>query len=629
MRTTTTPPPGEELERLRRARRTFFEQGKLPRGVLDDAVTDSWRRCNHEGLDALSRQGGDACHDARVLRERRQRNEALLASALPELETIYQQIAHTNSAVILTDADGILLHRVGDPEFNRKAARVALQPGACWHESARGTNAVGTALAAARPVSVHGPEHYLDCNGFLTCAAAPIHGPLGEMIGVLDVSGDQVSRQLHTLGLVRMASLMVENRLLESRFEDAVYLYFHPRREFVGTLGQGIAAFSGEGRLLAANASALTQWQCDRDEAVGLPFEHLFQARLDPLPDSGDGEMFSLRLSTGLQVNARLVRRHEKRAATARPQPAPPAKTALDRLHFGDPAMAACVDKARRIAGRGIPVLIEGETGTGKERLAEALHQAGPRAAGPLVTINCAAIPESLIEAELFGYVAGAFTGARRDGATGRIQQAAGGTLFLDEIGDMPLALQTRFLRVLQEKQIVPVGGSRALDVDFELISATNQDLEQRVAEGAFRADLFYRLNGLRLTLPPLRERRDLGRLIDALVASEAPGTTLDEECRRALEHHPWPGNIRQLINVLRTALVLREPGRPLGLAALPEDLFRAPPLPVTGRDSLRSLTDAAIDKALAVHGGNMSAAARSLGVNRSTLHRRLKRLGK
>jgi transcriptional regulator with PAS, ATPase and Fis domain len=308
----------------------------------------------------------------------------------------------------------------------------------------------------------------------------------------------------------------------------------------------------------------------------------------------------------------------------------------LDRLDTGDPVMHKVINKARLALGHDIPILIEGETGTGKELLAQAIHQSGPRKQAPFVAINCASIPEGLIESELFGHEEGAFTGARRRGAMGRVQQAHGGILFLDEIGEMPLALQARLLRVIQEREIVPLGGNKPIPVDIAIISATNCHLLDRVAKGEFREDLYYRLNGLRLTLPALRKRSDLQALIGLILDEKLgrPSVRIQPAVMQLLQRHPWRGNIRQLCNLLRSSLIFME-GNELRLEHLPEDFLEE--LQVHGgkpaqleMDSadMASTESALIRRALELHKGNMAAAARHLGISRATVYRKIKRFG-
>jgi transcriptional regulator of acetoin/glycerol metabolism len=306
-------------------------------------------------------------------------------------------------------------------------------------------------------------------------------------------------------------------------------------------------------------------------------------------------------------------------------------------LEFGDPRMAENVRCALRVLNRDISILLCGETGTGKDVFARAIHAASARAGGPFVAVNCASLPESLIESELFGYKSGAFTGASREGRRGKICQASGGTLFLDEIGDMPLPLQARLLHVLEEREVVPLGGEAPVPVDIQLVSATHRNLLEMVQCGEFREDLFYRLQGIRLVLPPLRERADRRQLIHHVLAEEVGGGSvvgIEAQALALFEHYAWPGNIRQLRNVLRTALALCD-GRLITVRELPPEIqacAAAPEPAVAGADSrLNSLESAereALIQELERHHWNISSLAHRLDTSRNTIYRKMRRLG-
>ena len=660
------------------------------------------------------------------------RNEALCAHAVPVMETLSAQIAGTQSMVLLTDAQGVVLHALGDEEFLGRAQRVALRPGGTWSEQSKGTNAIGTALALGDAVQVNGDEHFLAANQFLTCSCAPICDPQGQVIGALDVSGDRHQQSAHTLALVRMSARMVENHLFGKVYEDAVRLRFHARPEFLGTLVEGLAAFTPEGRFLAANRSGQFQLGLSANAMQAQTFPSLFGMPMSALlahARSATPQPLRLALPGGVVVNALVEFRpkgasalgwmavaeepadvspapgslppasvhergqkrgplHPAPAAWARPA-VPEHKPRLSGLRYldtGDAHLAQVIDRVSRVLGSDVPMLILGETGTGKELLAQAIHQDGPRARGPFVAVNCASIPEALIEAELFGYEEGAFTGARRKGSVGKIAQAHGGTLFLDEIGDMPLAMQARLLRVLQERTVAPLGSAREILVDVHVLCATHRNLRDMMARGLFRDDLYYRLNGLVVRLPALRERTDLRVIVQRLLQAQDRERTADTSnapapmpggwprprgaapvrvSARAMElflAHRWPGNLRQLSNALRTAALMAGDADEIDINHLPEDLFdEAGPLaPAAPRSaggeasgdtetlaypaeetvpmpsavqqaaapSVRSLddtVDAALRHALSVHGGNVSAVARALGVSRNTVYRRLK----
>jgi transcriptional regulator with PAS, ATPase and Fis domain len=340
-------------------------------------------------------------------------------------------------------------------------------------------------------------------------------------------------------------------------------------------------------------------------------------------------------------------------SSPSRPVPAMADRaSALTRLDTGDARLAAVIARVRRVLAHDIAILITGETGTGKELLARAIHHDSPGRTGAFVAVNCSAIPEALIEAELFGHEEGAFTGARRRGHAGKIRQAGGGTLFLDEIGDMPPGLQARLLRVLQQREVVPLGGTRAVAVDLRVVCATNRDLRRLVASGEFRQDLYYRLNGLLVRLPPLRERSDIAVLVQRLLIEESSGLQRDRggarhagdrddatvpaltpQAMTLLLAHRWPGNLRQLASLLRTAIVMAGASRPIGVEHLADDFLEdavelaggaqeadPPAAPVDpDMDSARA---ALIRQALRRHGGNVSAAARALGISRNTVYR-------
>jgi transcriptional regulator with PAS, ATPase and Fis domain len=316
----------------------------------------------------------------------------------------------------------------------------------------------------------------------------------------------------------------------------------------------------------------------------------------------------------------------------------------LEELSLGDQKMQAIITKALRVVGHDIPIMIEGESGTGKELLARALHMAGPRKNGPFIAINCAAIPEGLIESELFGYQEGAFTGARRKGQIGKIREADKGTLFLDEIGEMPLQFQARLLRVLQDRTVTPLGGSSSHQVDLAVICATNRRVRDAVAAGSFREDLYYRLNGLLLTLPSLKDREDrvlLSRKILNDLAGEERTVGISSEVLRIFENHPWPGNIRQMHNVLKTALALLGDGDEITVDDLSEDFIEQSGCVANGGNRGEGLTQASqgnalladvearlISSTLGRTGGNIAAAARIMGIGRNTLYRKLRGQG-
>jgi len=594
-----------------------------------------------------------------------EQNRLLHAHAIPAMETLYQQIVNTHNMVILTDANGVIVHSLGDDDFLEKASRVALQPGVAWSEQSRGTNAIGTAIAERSPTLVHADQHYLAANHFLTCSAAPIADHLGKVIGVLDVSGNQRSYHKHTMALVRMSALMIENQLFSATFEDAITLHFHARPEFIGTLMEGIASFSPGGRFLAANRNGLFQLGLPFTALQSHTFSSLFGLPVSALYDhyrTAAPGLLNLCMHSGVRVYGRAQLRLSNsvfqqslastnnapaNSAVAVHQSAANARrlSGLRYLRTGDPQLELVIEKVSRVLGRDIPIMIMGETGTGKELLAQAIHNDSPRSMSPFVAVNCASIPETLIESELFGYEDGAFTGARKKGAVGKILQANGGTLFLDEIGDMPFSLQARLLRVLQERMVTPLGSDKSIPVNVELICATNHNLRERIAKGLFREDLYYRLNGLVVKLPPLRERTDLETVVKKILSTESNNGRyhVSDEILCLFHRHRWPGNFRQLTNLLRTALVMAGDEHEIGLRHMPDDFLddieqvqmqdsHDDPGVGTARmlacgANLEEMEQSVILRSLEAHGGNVSATARALGVSRNTIYRKVPNL--
>ena len=651
----TTPSP---LLALQQARRHLLEHGHCPTGLVDERLARSWGRSMAAGLAPAGRAAADLPSPGE-LREAMACNHSLLTHSRPIMEYLFDQVRHSHSVVVLADRAGMLMHTLGSPGFVDKAERVALTCGASWHESHRGTNAIGTALAEGTAVEVHGGEHFLERNSFLTCAASPILSATGELLGILDISGDHRNGHAHTLGLVSTAARMIENRLLVATCKRNIRLHLHREPEGIGSVAEGIVAVSADGWIVGANRVALTQLGLHMGDVGATPLAQVLDVRLDDLLSHHHRrpqQPQALRLRGGalLYAQVQLDAAAWPAARVVRGTPGAPAANesaddALARLDTGDARWRAAADKARRVVGKPIAVLIQGESGVGKEVFARALHASGPRRAGPFVAINCAAIPEHLIESELFGHVAGAFTGARKEGSLGRLREAHGGTLFLDEIGDMPLPLQTRLLRVLQDRSVTPVGAGHAVPVDFCLISATHCQLLQAAEQGRFRHDLYYRLNGLTVQLPALRERTDFAALTAQLLADLATEQGLPHPVQVApdllqrLAAHPWPGNLRQYASVLRTACAMLAEGEDtLGWEHLGDDIVQAlqtaaPPLsarlpglttarpvPAAAVLSLQELSSAAIDQALQSARGNVSQAARQLGISRQTLYRKL-----
>ncbi|HHQ4530111.1 TPA: sigma-54-dependent Fis family transcriptional regulator, partial [Aeromonas hydrophila] len=476
-------------------------------------IERSWQRCLHQGLSRRQSAELDLLPQGE-LSARQEQHRVLIASFQRFVLPLFGQLlAGRPCRLLLCDGEGAILAASGDDGFARHAERIFLRSGARWGEASKGTNAIGTALAEQSEVQVLGNQHFFAQHSFLSCSACPLLGPDGQLLGVLDISTDAAHHDGDMLGTVRLLAMTLENALLARQPGWLVDL--EPQSLWSARLLLG-----EEGELLGANRAGrlwLGQHPFDGKQLLrdrrGLrlvPEAHPV-ATLPGLPADAGG-------SLGQQVPLKMLE-------------------------------------------RGISLLIEGETGSGKEHLVRELHGQSSRRAQPLVCVNCGALPAELVEAELFGYVGGAFSGARSQGSQGYLRAAHGGILMLDEIGELPLLAQTRLLRVLQERAVTPVGSHKPEPVDFWLVSASHRDLAAMVAAGTFREDLYYRICGWRQLLAPLRDwpPRERQALVRRLLAEMDPALRLTDEAERQLLAHPLPGNVRQLKQALEVACVLAE----------------------------------------------------------------------
>jgi len=644
----------DRLNSIRKAREGFLSHGVIPSGIVNETIIRSWQRSAERGIGM--ERGETRCTPRYDLMQRRELNNTLLLRSQPVMENLYHEICGTSSMVLLADREGVILHSIGDPDFVDQAQKVYLKPGGIWSEGVNGTNAIGTALEEQAAVHVQSSEHFIDKNRFLTCSATPIFDPRGAVLGALDVSGDYRVHQQHTMALVRLSAQIIENQMFAPEFPNDIVICFHLKPEFIGTLYEGIAVFSPQGDFIAANRSALLQFGLDRFRMAGHCFASLFRLSLPKLLEQDSLQhhpVLKLQLQSGAEVYGRVWPGSSVSPVTFLPIAASRPKenrlrssveeapNLINDLELGDRRMQGLIGKALKVVGHDIPIMIEGESGTGKELLARALHLAGPRKDGPFVPVNCASIPEGLIESELFGYQEGAFTGAKRKGHIGKIREADKGTLFLDEIGEMPLQLQARLLRVLQDRMVSPLGGTGSFRVELSVVCATNRRMRDAVAAGTFREDLYYRLNGLLLTLPSLKEREDrvpLSRkILDDLAGAERI-VSISPEVQKIFESHPWPGNIRQMHNVLRTALALLGEGHEITVDELSEDFIEQSGFTSSdgnlgneftvgkgGSELLADVEASLITSTLDRTGGNIAAAARMMGIGRNTLYRKLR----
>jgi transcriptional regulator of acetoin/glycerol metabolism len=635
---------------VRAAWEKFVERGALA-AELRSSVAASWQRSKNHRV-TIDRDRAPLVEDAELFR-RRSKHASLRHAARRALENSKTFLSDANSIMILTDPTGLIIDTQGDDRVIDAGRAIHLEHGGRWSEADIGTNAIGAAIAESRPVQIHGAEHFCTRVQRWTCAAVPVHDPCdGELLGIVDISGPASTFNPQSLALAVSVGHHVESVLAQSIRQDNEKLLcdFLARRAM--WLNEEYLLLDRRGAILHATERALgaiedsrlgTGQDAPTHLLKSIPFENWPAKLKEFLPNAS----FDLVKSGGAGIGAIVVlhtrRRlsnpdrdaHKPKGAVAGADDtgllsfrnaAPPkfsnGKTRSPSPGFvaQDQGVSAILRRVEHAATRGMPILIRGETGTGKEQLARHAHAASGRA-GAFVAVNCAALPESLIEAELFGYAEGAFTGARRGGAIGLVREANGGTLFLDEIGDMPVALQAVLLRLLDDWTVRPVGGA-ATKVDIFLVSATNATLDQAVAERRFRSDLLYRLNTLEVTLPRLRDRGDFDAIARHLLRAIDPDSEITAAALARLGSRPWPGNIRELRNMLARLTL----GVPSGLIdeASVEAAGCQPAASVTG--SLHDIQRAQILTVYAETAGNISETARRLGVSRNTIYRALGR---
>ena len=641
----------------------------------DAAVLRSWQRCiERHRLDPAATCEAYIVPEGQ-LRVHREESEPLIRIARSGLERLYQQLAGLQYVLLLADRHGITVDFLGHEGDADALRRAGLYLGSDWREDRAGTCAVGACLEGGEALIIHQSDHFDYTHTPLSCTAAPIYDHRGELAAVLDLSllrsPESRSSQSLALHLVTSTARRIELAHLMERSRSDWVLRLSRSPDFLDVDPDAALTLDGAGRvrgMTQAAARLLAQaiglpW-AERRDLLGLPLERFFELDVDGLPSLLRHRLAQDRIVRARDGSILFAHAIEPQRGSATPvrdaTPAPSATTtataspvpqALRALSAGDAHLDALLHKAARLAPQRLPVMIQGETGAGKEYLARALHTASGRP-GPFVAINCAAIPETLLESELFGYLPGTYTGGASRGKTGLVEAAHRGTLFLDEIGDMPLHLQAKLLRVLSESEITPLGARQPKPLDLRVISATHRPLVVLVDQGLFRQDLLFRLNAAQLSLPPLRQRQDLDALIDRLAEAQRPGLRPTPEARALLRAHGWPGNLRELHNALCHAAALSE-GPCFGLEHLPETVLEAsagspqtvatmlPRLPAPPLEPPPHVSEAtdpedsadpadpamALERLLQRCQGNVSEAARLLGVSRSTIHRRIQRL--
>lgn len=629
---------------------------------LENPVLSRWRRALALG----ARAEGNAYPDGETgsaLDLRRERLADVFREESALLDPISAGLAARALVAIVADPEGVIVSTHGGGAFMDPAARVRLVCGARWTEEVRGTNAIGTAIVERRPVAVLGSAHLEERNHGLFCYATPVHDAYGELACVLDVTGPMAAHDPAVGVAVQAAGAGLARALRAIAFAQAGTSVIRSIERLVMCSHAPAFLAEPDGAIRVVNDAARAELAISR--GAPLTCERVFGASYNQLLDlacagerplfetrgggheasdsrAARGRVFDVMLDPIMGTNGRAlaiaVHLTARIAPTFQPPlgqftrrrsepPAPPSTPVLPdafaEVASRDPEVDRAKGSAARFAETTLPVLLLAETGTGKELFARAIHRASPCARGPFVPVNCGAVTKGLLESELFGYAPGAFTGASRGGAEGKLAAAHGGTLFLDEVAEMPEALQAALLRVLEDGTFTPVGDARPRKATFRLICATCRDLPALVSSGAFREDLFYRIYGASVSIPPLREREDRVWLARTLLARLSPGKDLDADAEQWVMEHDWPGNVRELLSAVAHAAALAGPR-----ALVRREDFPRPLLPRKRRGgapaiaSRKQIVADAFQEALDACDGNVSRAAEKLGVARSTLYR-------
>ncbi|HHU85491.1 MAG: sigma-54-dependent Fis family transcriptional regulator [Pelotomaculaceae bacterium] len=613
--------------------------------LLRQEIALSWKRCLQSNVDPVMSKISLVTPDLKVLAEQ-QRD--FLRAARPHMKKLYESVKGMGFIVLLADAEGIILDLFGDRKMFNLAESLSLVPGASCSEKVIGTTSPGVCLVGRTPIQIFSREHYCQLYHDWCCSAAPVFDRQGNLLGTLDLSNN--NEKLHhplILGLVETTARAIEMELDFRRVHADFNKSFHYFKAIVDSVPEALLFFDSQGTITHINNTASkilgvsSQGYVGRQiEAVVSNYESVkqrlknkccwtelqFDTPKGPVYVNAHFKPIKNENSEDVGVVGTLK---EVKEATGGGSIA--ASYTFDDLIYCSREMEELVRNAKNISFKDTTTLIQGESGTGKEIIAQAIHNYSPRLKRPFIAVNCAALPKDLIQSELFGYEEGTFTGAKKGGKAGKFELANGGTIFLDEIGDMPLTVQTNLLRVLQEKYIVRVGGSRIIPLDVRIIAATNKNLLKEVENGSFRNDLYYRLSVFVLNIPPLRERKeDLEVLLQYFIRKHASAQSIAEsiivspQVRRIISAFDWPGNVRELENTVIYFLNSMK-GSTVTVNDLPPGLKAGADVAVNLK-TLEELEKQNIIETLKQCNKNITLAAGSLGITRATLYRKIKK---
>lgn len=646
----------EQPLKIAKAREVLLNKGAIQDNAVRSVIQASWQRSISTDVNPLI-ANQEVKMSQYQLDSLKENYQGLITAAKPIIRDAKNLLADSGTIMHLVAPDGTILCSQGDDNTLDLANNYWLVPGVNWSEKIAGTNAIGTALSTGSSIQVHAFEHFCENINIWTCSAAVIRDPIDNTIlGAVNISGLKETLHDYCLALAVSGAHLIEGQLVHQQLAKRDQLLGVTLELFSMPRNDGLLLLDLSGYVIRSNH------QADRVLAAqGLKID---LSPFNPILSLNKNEHFSEQLTSvihqllpewiepichhGEHIGfIAIVPFPTPRHNPTQPLPKDPKVTAesnqkgFSRLVGNSPLFKKSINQATRLAKTPIPVLLQGETGVGKEMFANAMHEMSQANNKEFIALNCGSLSRDLLAGELFGYIEGAFTGARRGGMTGKIEAANGGTLFLDEIGEMPLDLQPIFLRVLQESEICRIGETYPRKVNFRLIAATNRNLAQEVAEGRFRMDLYYRISSMILTIPPLRERHEdilmlAEHILEGLTAQHGgPKKTISPALQSLLQHHRWPGNIRELSNLITAAYFLTD-SEELTPDDLPTPLQNITPVTqeiqndqtVATINSLDQAEKEVICRAIQEYGGNLTQAAKQLNIAKSTLYKKLNKYG-
>lgn len=622
----------------------FINNGVINENVRR-SIADSWIRCKNYDVDYNSGMGKKISTD--VLTKKIQDNQQLLLVAKPIMEKMYKTVEGSGFSIILTDSEGCLLEVIGDKDVMEKASELNFTKGAIWTENEVGTNAIGTALYIDEPIQTIAAEHYCKNHHSWSCSAATIHDENNNIIGCLDMSGNYEGAHSHTLGMVLTGAFSIEKQLAVSASNNLINATFQ-------SITDGMVILDDKLKIKKANEMACSILKYSIDEIINLNINKLI-SDMDFINNLFDNKepYYNLYCDFYMKKNKRIkcsmnavpIVNNNKNIGTVitfktlkninkfvNKVVGFNASYTFENIITQDKRMMEVIDYSKKVALSNCSVLLEGNSGTGKELFAHSIHNYSNIKDGPFVAVNCASIPKELMESELFGYEKGAFTGAAKEGHAGKFELADEGTIFLDEIGELPLEMQSKLLRVLDNKRVMRVGGNYERKLNIRIIAATNRDLKKEVLNKNFREDLFYRINVMNIKIIPLNERKDDIKVlaeyfVNRLNICHHEKKVISSNFMNKLIEYSWPGNVRELENIIERSYYLSEGNFIMAQGLIDNNL------PLQGQ---HKVADAFINKddidkqniirALAKTKNNIVSAAKLLGISRATIYRKIKK---